>query len=88
MTDPEIRELRSIAAQLRVNILRMIQIAGSGHPGGSLSAIDIVAYLYFRHMRCFVHMVNEFDSFPAVQQNHFGSARPKRFGWQTSPMVS
>jgi transketolase len=26
-------------------------MAGSGHPGGSLSAIDIVAYLYFRHMR-------------------------------------
>lgn len=51
MTDGEFRELRELAARLRVNILRMIQIAGSGHPGGSLSAIDIVAYLYFRHMR-------------------------------------
>jgi transketolase len=51
MADLEIRELRAIAARLRVNILRMIQIAGSGHPGGSLSAINIVAYLYFRHMR-------------------------------------
>ena len=51
MTDAEIRELRAIAARLRVNILRMIQIAGSGHPGGSLSAIDVVAYLYFRQMR-------------------------------------
>lgn len=51
MTDSEIRELRGIAAQLRVNILRMIQIAGSGHPGGSLSAIDIITYLYFRHMQ-------------------------------------
>jgi transketolase len=51
MTNDEIRELRTIAAQMRVNILRMIQAAGSGHPGGSLSAIDIVAYLYFRHMR-------------------------------------
>jgi transketolase len=51
MTDPEICELCAIAARLRVNILRMIQGAGSGHPGGSLSAIDIVAYLYFRHMR-------------------------------------
>lgn len=51
MSDPEIRELSSIAAKMRVNILRMIQKAGSGHPGGSLSAIDIVAYLYFRHMR-------------------------------------
>lgn len=51
MSDAAIRELRAIAARLRVNILRMIQIAGSGHPGGSLSAIDIVAYLYFRHLR-------------------------------------
>ena len=51
MTDAETRELSGIAAQLRVNILRMIQAAGSGHPGGSLSAIDIVTYLYFRHLR-------------------------------------
>jgi transketolase len=51
MTDAEVRELRARTARLRVNILRMIQVAGSGHPGGSLSAIDIVAYLYFRHMR-------------------------------------
>jgi transketolase len=50
MTEAEIRELRVIAARLRINILRMIQVAASGHPGGSLSAIDIVAYLYFRHM--------------------------------------
>jgi transketolase len=51
MTDEEVRELRAIASCLRVNILRMIQNAGSGHPAGSLSAIDIVAYLYFRHLR-------------------------------------
>ncbi len=51
MTDVEARGLRALAARLRVNILRMIQIAGSGHPGGSLSAIDIVTYLYFRHLR-------------------------------------
>lgn len=51
MTDSEEGELRGIAAQLRVNILRMIQIAGSGHPGGALSAIDVITYLYFRHLR-------------------------------------
>jgi len=51
MTEAEIRGLRDIAARMRVNILRMIQIAGSGHPGGSLSATDLVAYLYFRQMR-------------------------------------
>ena len=40
-----------IATRLRVNILRMIAGAGSGHPGGSLSAIDLVTYLYFHRMR-------------------------------------
>jgi transketolase N-terminal domain/subunit len=50
MTDSEIRELRVLAAQLSVNILRMIQIAGSGRTRGPVSAMEIVGYLYFRHM--------------------------------------
>jgi transketolase len=29
----------------------MISIAGSGHPGGSLSAIDLITYLYFHQMQ-------------------------------------
>lgn len=32
---------------MRVNIIKMLAEAGSGHPGGSLSAADIVAALYF-----------------------------------------
>jgi transketolase len=32
---------------MRYDIVEMISIAGSGHPGGSLSAADIVATLYF-----------------------------------------
>jgi transketolase len=43
-------ELRSTARRLRVQILRMIANAGSGHPGGSLSAIDIITYLYFHRL--------------------------------------
>lgn len=35
------------AAQMRRDIVEMIAEAGSGHPGGSLSAADIVATLYF-----------------------------------------
>jgi len=41
-------EIRQIARQLRVDSLRMIHAAGSGHPGGSLSAAELVACLYFR----------------------------------------
>lgn len=43
--------LRLTAHELRRSILEMIGKAGSGHPGGSLSAIDMVAYLYFHRMR-------------------------------------
>ncbi|MDR1184177.1 MAG: transketolase [Coriobacteriales bacterium] len=35
------------AAEMRCDILKMITLAGSGHPGGSLSATDIVATLFF-----------------------------------------
>jgi transketolase len=35
------------AARMRADIVEMISKAGSGHPGGSLSAADIVATLYF-----------------------------------------
>ena len=36
---------------MRRNILKMTAEAGSGHPGGSLSAVEIVAALYFGVMR-------------------------------------
>ena len=34
----------------RRDIVKMVHHAGSGHPAGSLSAIDILVVLYFRHM--------------------------------------
>ena len=43
--------VRAIAARMRYDIVEMISEAGSGHPGGSLSAADIVATLYFGVMR-------------------------------------
>jgi transketolase len=36
---------------MRIDILEMLAAAGSGHPGGSLSAIDIVVCLYFHQLR-------------------------------------
>lgn len=39
-------ELRELARRMRCDIVRMLTEAGSGHPGGSLSAADIVATLY------------------------------------------
>jgi transketolase len=43
--------LESIARECRVQILRMLAHAGSGHPGGSLSVIDILTTLYFGRLR-------------------------------------
>jgi len=43
--------LESIARECRVQILRMLTHAGSGHPGGSLSVIDILVTLYFGRLR-------------------------------------
>jgi transketolase len=44
-------DLRAVARKLRRHVVSMISAAGSGHPGGSLSAADIVAALYFRVLR-------------------------------------
>jgi transketolase len=40
-------ELKEISRDLRVDIIQMLVEAGSGHPGGSLSAIDALTCLYF-----------------------------------------
>lgn len=46
-----IKELEAIALSCRVDIIRMLAEAGSGHPGGSLSAIDLIVALFFYKMR-------------------------------------
>jgi transketolase len=46
-----VEELESIARQVRREIVEMITHAGSGHPGGSLSAVEIVVTLFFDVMR-------------------------------------
>lgn len=43
-------ELEKVAARVRTHIVKAIHKAGSGHPGGSLSAADIVTALYFGEM--------------------------------------
>lgn len=44
-------ELERISNECRIDILRMLEAAGSGHPGGSLSIIDIVTTLFFHEMK-------------------------------------
>jgi transketolase len=44
-------ELKEMAKKLRRHVITMIATAGSGHPGGSLSAADIITALYFKVLR-------------------------------------
>lgn len=46
-----VAELKIMAKKLRRHVITMIATAGSGHPGGSLSAADIVTALYFKVLR-------------------------------------
>ncbi|MBC7324518.1 MAG: transketolase [Moorella sp. (in: Bacteria)] len=51
MEQEKIAWLQNKAREIRTHIIRMTAAAGSGHPGGSLSAADIVTALYFHLMR-------------------------------------
>lgn len=46
-----VEELQKKAKTLRRHIIRMIAASQSGHPGGSLSAVEIVTALYFNVLR-------------------------------------
>jgi len=46
-----VKEMAVIAKRLRRHIITMTGRAGSGHPGGSLSAVEIVTALYFKVLR-------------------------------------
>src|SRR5260370_486360 len=46
-----IADLKRRAIRLRIEIIKMIGAAGSGHPGGSLSEVELLATLYFRVLR-------------------------------------
>ena len=45
------KDLISIANELRVWVIDMLEEAKSGHPGGSLSTVDLVTVLWFDEMR-------------------------------------
>ncbi len=50
--DPKlIKELNLKAVKIRKHIVKMLYNAKSGHPGGSLSAVDAIVSLYFHHMK-------------------------------------
>ena len=48
---PSITDLQKTAAQVRRDIIRMINTSASGHPGGSLGCADFMVTLYFEIMK-------------------------------------
>lgn len=48
---PSIEDLRKTAKQIRRDIIEMTFASASGHPGGSLSSVELVTALYFAIMR-------------------------------------
>jgi len=51
MKSLSIAEMAALAKKLRRHIINMIAKAGSGHPGGSLSSVEILTALYFRVLK-------------------------------------
>ncbi len=51
MNDIDIESLKGIANQLRIHSIEATTAAGSGHPSSCCSAADLVAALFFGHMR-------------------------------------
>ena len=48
---PDLAAFKKLAMELRQTILRMIAKAGSGHPGGSLSMVELLVGLYWYKLR-------------------------------------
>jgi transketolase len=51
MNRPDLAHIAHVCQEMRRDIINMVAAAGSGHPGGSLSAVEIVATLYTSIMR-------------------------------------
>jgi len=51
ISEEKIQQLIETARLVRINVLKMLHKANSGHTGGSLSAADILVALYFHVMR-------------------------------------
>ena len=52
-----LKEMEAVAKKLRRHIIAMTGKAGSGHPGGSLSAVEIVTALYFKLNRHLLFLI-------------------------------
>lgn len=52
-------KLSKLASELRLAVLSSIYLAKTGHPGGSLSCIDFLVYLYFNELKISLDNLND-----------------------------
>lgn len=64
MDKTEEKQIEELCKQNRCNIIKMIHFAKSGHPGGGLSAVEILTVLYNKIMKNFP----EWDKSPNHEQ--------------------
>ena len=50
MKNTDIKQLKQIANDIRIDIIEQVYNAKSGHPGGALSIAEILTVLYFNQM--------------------------------------
>ena len=86
-----VEQLKAAAAEMRTMNIVSIFAAGSGHPGGTLSVMDIAAALYLNVLNHdpgnpVGHTVIEYFGLPATKRPHSTSlwAVPDTSPWTTS----
>ena len=47
----DFKKYEDIASRIRIDIIKAVHKAGSGHPGGSLSATEMLVALYYKQMQ-------------------------------------
>ena len=51
LSEEKVSQLKEITKKMRIDIIKTLYKVQTGHPGGSLSAVEIMTTLYFGHMR-------------------------------------
>ncbi|MDD3049038.1 MAG: transketolase [Bacilli bacterium] len=51
MNDIELKKLKVLSANIRINVLKMLEKRGYGHLGGSLSIVEVLSVLYGKQLR-------------------------------------
>ena len=51
MNNTELNKLKLLSANIRIDVLKMLEKRGYGHLGGSLSIVELLSVLYGKHMK-------------------------------------